>query len=158
MALARIAFARRESAGAARLWTKALADVPAAAADPVSSNRFQAARAAALASQEPGQAPTSADQGPSSDAWRAQAISWLETDLEAFATLVETGTHAQRAAVARQLGRWRVDPCLERLRNDAFLAGLAGSERDRLRAFWSRVEAIQAQAATPSPPSRGKSW
>ena len=53
-AFARLAFARRQHAASARLWAEAFAASPALAADIASQNRFQAARAAALAGTEGG--------------------------------------------------------------------------------------------------------
>ena len=51
---ARLAFARHQHAAAARLWAEAFAASPELAADLTAANRFQAARAAALAGTEPG--------------------------------------------------------------------------------------------------------
>ena len=53
-AFARLAFARHQHAASARLWAEAFAASPALAADLASLNRFQAARAAALAGTEGG--------------------------------------------------------------------------------------------------------
>ena len=58
---ARIAFSRHFYAAAARLWTDAFAASPTLAADPTTGNRFQAARAAALAGAGSGRLEGSPD-------------------------------------------------------------------------------------------------
>ena len=58
---ARLAFSRHFYAAAARLWADAFAASPTLAADPITGNRFQAARAAALAGAEGGRLEDSPD-------------------------------------------------------------------------------------------------
>ena len=131
-AFARIAFSRHFYAAAARLWTDAFAASPALAADPTTGNRFQAARAAALAGAESGRVEDSPD-ARSRARWREQAVAWLEADLAASAAVLESGTSQQRAAVSKRLGRWQVDPALAGIRDEPALAGIPEPERRSLR-------------------------
>ena len=144
---ARIAFSRHSYAAAARLWTDAFAASPTLAADPTTGNRFQAARAAALAGAESGRREDSPD-ARSRARWREQAVAWLEADLAASAAVLESGTSRQRAAVARRLGRWQVDPALAGLRDEPALAGIPEPERRSLRDFWRRIDAVRAKAVS----------
>jgi serine/threonine-protein kinase len=157
MAFARLAFARRQHAAAARLWAESFASSPALAADLASANRFQAARAAALAGTEIGPGEPSSD--PRSRAhWREQAVDGLKADLAASAAVLESGTYPQRAAVTRRLGRWQVDPALAGLRDEPILSEVPESERQSLREFWRRVDAVRAEASAPTSrrPGAGK--
>ena len=105
-------FSRPFYAAAARLWTDAFAASPTLAADPTAANRFQAARAAALAAAGTGRFEDPPD-ARSRARWREQAVGWLEADLAASAAVLESGTAPQqRAAVSKRLGRWQVDPAL----------------------------------------------
>ncbi len=147
---ARIAFARHSFTASARMWAKAFAASPAPAADPITGNRFQAARAAALAGAGSGRIESPAD-AHSRARWREQAVAWLEADLAASAALLESGTSRQRAAVLKRLGRWPLDPALAGIRDVQARTSLPEPERRSLRDLWSRVEAVRAKAAAPAP-------
>jgi tetratricopeptide (TPR) repeat protein/tRNA A-37 threonylcarbamoyl transferase component Bud32 len=147
---ARLAFARRAYAAAAHLWTEAFTASPALAADLVSGNRFQAARAAALAGAGDGKGQReSSPEADSPTRWRAQAVAWLEADLAASAAALETGRFPQRAAVNKRLSRWQVEPALAGLRDEPAVAGLPESERRSLHDLWRRIAALRAKAAAP---------
>jgi serine/threonine-protein kinase len=147
---ARLAFARHSYAAAARLWADAFAAWPRLAGNPTTGNRFQAARAAALAGAEGGR-PEDATDAPSRARWREQAAAWLEADLAASASALESGTFRQRAPVLRRLGRWQVDPALAGIRDAHALAGIPEPERRSLRDLWRRIDALRAKAAAPAP-------
>jgi serine/threonine-protein kinase len=153
---ARLAFSRHFDAAAARLWTDAFAASPTLAADPATGNRFQAARAAALAGAESGRLADAPD-ARSRARWRGQAVAWLEADLAASAAVLESGTSQQRAAVLKRLGRWQVDPALAGLREVQAMAGLPEPERRSLRDLWRRIDALRAKAAAPAPQGHGAS-
>ncbi|MHB1560995.1 MAG: hypothetical protein ACYC61_26375, partial [Isosphaeraceae bacterium] len=51
----------------------------------------------------------------------------------------------QRAAAARRLGRWRVDPALAGVRDPQALAALPEAESRRLRDLWRRVDEVRAR-------------
>ena len=159
-AFARLAFARRQHAASARLWAEAFAASPALAADIASLNRFQAARAAALAGTEGGPERPPSD-GRSPARWREQALAWLEADLAASSSALDSGGAPQRAAVARRLGRWQVDPALAAIRDEPIPAATSESERRSLREFWGRVGALRAKAASADARGRaavGNPW
>jgi serine/threonine-protein kinase len=151
---ARIAFSRRSYAAAARLWADALAASPTLAADPTTGNRFQAARAAAMAGAE-GRRLVDAPDARSRAQWREQAAAWLEADLAASATALESGTARQRAAVLKRLGRWQVDPALVGLRDGKAAAGIPDPERRSLRDLWRRIDAQRAKADSPDSQAAG---
>ncbi len=151
VAFARLAFARQEPLAAAELWFEAFTASPELAADLASGNRFQAARAAALAGCERG-AGIGGIETPSRSRWRRQSIDWLKADLAASAAILEMGPSVQRATISRRLGRWQVDPCLAGLRDERPLSTLPESERQALTEFWRRVEDARAGATTPRVP------
>jgi serine/threonine-protein kinase len=127
-AFARLAFARRQHAASARLWAEAFAASPSLAADIASSNRFQAARAAALAATEGGPERPPPD-GRSPARWREQALAWLEADLAASSSALDSGGAPQRAAVARRLGVGRSIRPLAAIRDEPIPAATSESER-----------------------------
>ena len=156
-AFARLAFARRQHAASARLWAEAFAASPALAADMASSNRFQAARAAVLAGTEGGpERPP--PNGRSPERWREQALAWLEADLAASASAPDSGDAPRRAAVARRLGRWQVDPALAAIRAEPIHAAASEIERRSLREFWGRVGALRAKAVSRGTSAFGNPW
>jgi serine/threonine-protein kinase len=147
---ARLAFSRHFFTASARLWAEAFVAAPALAADQTAGNRYQAARAAALAGSESGP-PEGSPDARSRARRREQAVAWLEADLAASAAALESGTSRQRAAVARRLGRWQFDPALAGIRDERALAGLPEPERRSLLDLWRRVDAVRAKAAGSAP-------
>ena len=147
---ARLAFSRHLHAAAAYLWCTAFAASPALATDPTTGNRFQAARAAALAGAEGGRLEGAPD-ARSRARWRKQAAAWLEADLATSTASLQSGSFRQRAAVLRRLGRWQVDPALAGIRDVQALAALPEPERRSLGDLWLRIDALRAKAAAPTP-------
>jgi hypothetical protein len=47
--------------------------------------------------------------------WRRRALDWLQDERAAYGRLMASGPPADRADVARRLGRWEVDPALAAL-------------------------------------------
>jgi hypothetical protein len=148
---ARLACARNRPEEAARLWSRAFAASPELAADLVAMNRFQAARAAALAGAE-GDGELTESAAESRAKWRRQALEWLRADLAASMAIVDSGTAPQRAGVARRLSRWQVDPALTSIRDEPALSALPEAERRSLRGLWDGVRA--ARSANPIPATR----
>ncbi|MFO0958370.1 MAG: protein kinase [Isosphaeraceae bacterium] len=146
---ARLAFARGRPEAAARLWAEAFAASPDLAADLVAMNRFQAARAAALAGDEGDRKPpqSSAEARAS---WRRLCLEWLRADLRASKALLGSGTVPQRAGVARRLGRWHVDPALAPVRDEPGLSTLPDAERGPLDEFWDEIRAIRSVNPVPA--------
>ena len=145
---ARLAFTRHQHASSARLWAESFTRSPELAADLTTANRFQAARAAALAQTQRG-GGESPSQALSRARWRKQALDWLSADLTASAAVQKTGTYQQQAAVSKRLGRWLVDPALAGIRDEPALAEIPEPERRSLREFWRRVGALHAEAKAP---------
>ena len=151
---AKLAFAQGSYKEAALLWAEAFTASPALAADLVSADRFQAARAAALASicDSPGKiSPESGSQSR----WRLQAMAWLEADLAASAVLLEAGNYRQRLTVKKRVGRWQVDPALAAIRDEPSIAEIPEFERRSLGFFWGRVQALGEKAAANNARGRG---
>jgi serine/threonine-protein kinase len=147
---ARLAFSRHLHAAAAHLWSTAFAASPAMATDPTTGNRFQAARAAALAGAAGGRREGTPD-ARSRARWCKQAAAWLEADLATSAAAEQSGSFRQRAAVLRRLGRWQVDPALAGIRDVQALAALPEPERRSLSDLWRRIDTLRAKAASPTP-------
>jgi serine/threonine-protein kinase len=135
---AQLCFCRQVYATSALLWSEAFAAQPGLADDLGAESRYQAARAAALAGCGRGK-----DEPPPDLAarkrWREQALDWLRADLMTVAGLLDKGTPRQRTDVPRRLGRWRVDPALAGIRDEAAMATLPETERRACRDLWSRV-------------------
>jgi hypothetical protein len=145
---ARLAFARHEYEAATRLWSEVFADSPTLATDPIVGDHYQAARAAALADAGRGRL----EVPPEARArWREQAVAWLEADLSSAVVVLESGTSRERAAVARRLGRWQVDPALDGLRDAQSMTDLDESERLSLQYLWRRIDDARKRAAGASP-------
>jgi eukaryotic-like serine/threonine-protein kinase len=86
-----------------------------------------------------------------------QAVAWLEADLAASASALESATSRQRAAVLRRLGRWQVDPALAGLRDVPAVAAIPEPERRSLRDLWCRIDALRSKAAATAPQGHGAS-
>ena len=122
------------------------------AADLTTANRFQAARAAALAGTESGRRGLALQSLTREHAGAKQALDWLKADLTASAALLNAGTSQQQAAVLKRLGRWQVDPALAGIRDEPELAGIPEPERRSLRDLWRRIEALRAKRTAPDAP------
>jgi serine/threonine-protein kinase len=150
---------------AARLFTEAFATDPKLTADPRSSNRYNAACAAALAAAGQGE-----DAGKLTDEERARlrkrAFDWLRADLAAWAKVLEAAEPEARAIVRHQLQDWQKDPDLAGLRDKAALEKLPAAERDAWQRLWAEVDALlkrvregtpvtgKAPTPSPGPPAR----
>ena len=133
------------------LWTESFTASPELAADLTAANRFQAARAAALAGTERGRGD-SHSESESRARWRKQALDWLSADLTASAALLKAGTSQQQAAVLKRLGRWQVDPALAGIRDEPELAEIPEPERRSLREFWRASRLCVPRATAPDAP------
>jgi eukaryotic-like serine/threonine-protein kinase len=142
----------------ASLWSEAFAARPELALNVGDENRYQAARAAALAGCGLGNDNPSPDDA-ARERLRQQALDWLSAELTAVAHLHKNGTPRERGEIPKRLGRWQVDPAWFGLRADAALGSLPVAERQALRDLWSRVETLRqqaggrARASASAPPS-----
>ncbi len=152
VSFARIAFARHQALGAARLWAESFTSSPSLADDLTVGNRFQAARAAALAATEAGVGESLSEPG-SRTRWIKQALDWLGADLTASEAVLRLGKYVQRAAVLKRLGRWQVDPSLAGIREESALVEILEPEQHALREFWRRVESLRVEAKAPTIPN-----
>ena len=136
--LAELCFVKNHYATAARLYAEALAATPQLTEDLRAGHRFNAARAAALASGGHGDDAAGLKE-PERAGLRKQSRDWLRLDLAAWAKKVDTGTAADRIQAPKTLAPWRDDPDLARLRDPAAVDRLPPSERQECRDLWRRL-------------------
>jgi serine/threonine-protein kinase len=130
---------------ATSLWAAALEADPKLAADRQARHRYNAACAAALAVAGEGK-----DAPPDVTAkahHRAQALSWLRGELDAWKKVVETSTPEQRTAVVPILRHWQEDTDLASVRDPAALAKLPNDQRSAWQALWADVDRLIAPAS-----------
>ncbi len=138
-------------AAAARLWVEAFRAEPRLAVNPQLPHRYDAACAAALAGCGRGKDDPPPDAAARAR-WRRQALDWLEADLAAWSSLLETAPPRSRPAVLRRFQHWKADPDLAVLREPGGLADLPADERDACRALWARVERAFGQGREGASP------
>jgi serine/threonine-protein kinase len=143
--LAELGFVKRHYATAARLYAEALAAKPGLTRDLRAGHRFNAARAATLASGGRGDDAAGLTEAERM-ALRQQAREWLRLDLAAWAKKVDTGTAAERVQAQKTLASWRDDPDLAGLRDRDTLVKLAVEERTACDKLWSDVAAVLKKA------------
>jgi serine/threonine-protein kinase len=139
--LAELCFVKKHYPTAARLFAEALAAIPGLTEDLRAGNRFNAARAAALAGGGHGN-DVSALGEPERKALRNQARNWLRLDLAAWAKKLDTGVPANRIQAQKTLSPWLDDPDLAALRDANALERLPAAERQECRALWQDVAAL----------------
>jgi serine/threonine-protein kinase len=114
-----------------------------------SGNRYNAARAAALAAAGKGN-----DKPPLNERektrWRKQAIDWLKADLAFWAGQVEADKPGVRSTVTRTLQHWKINADLAVIRDPDDLATLPEDEQKACRALWAELDALltKTRAAT----------
>jgi tetratricopeptide (TPR) repeat protein len=133
----------------ARLWSDAFAARPELVEDAGEENRYQAARAAALAGCGLGKDDPAPDDA-ARERLRQEALDWINAELTAVAHLLEKGAPRGRGEIPKRLGRWQVDPAWVGLRADAALDTLPIAERRAFRELWSRVETLRQEASGPA--------
>jgi tetratricopeptide (TPR) repeat protein len=121
----------------ARLYAEAFTKQPAAAHDPRSQRRYNAACAAALAAAGKGKDAAGLDARERARL-RRQALGWLEADLAAWAKQADQASSA-RAAARQALSHWLADPDLAGVRGPAALERLPEPERARWARLWDGV-------------------
>ena len=145
LALAEIAEKTGRLVASARIHQGLLESDPKAAGNLRSSYRYNAACMAARASSEP-----SKDDPPPDETvralWRGHAREWLTTDLAAWSQILDDGPAAARTAMVRILARWKEDPDLAGVRNEAALIKLPEPERREWQALWTEVDALLKRA------------
>jgi hypothetical protein len=136
--LARLAYDNRYYAGAARLWADAMANDAKLADDRQAGVRYDAARAAALASDGVGR-----DEPPPDDdaktMFRHQAYGWLTAELTAWGKLFQSSPERDRPAIVAKVSDWARDDDFAGVRGTAALAKLPDGERKAFARFWAEV-------------------
>jgi serine/threonine-protein kinase len=128
----------------ARLYADAFAATPSLADDLGAGHRYNAARAAALASRGHGEDATGLGE-EEGKRWREQARQWLRAGLAAWTKVLDGKTTRGRQEVRQQLTRWRTDPELAGVREPAELDRLTAGERKDCLALWAEVGAVLAR-------------
>jgi serine/threonine-protein kinase len=145
--LAELCFVKSHCATAARLYAEALAANPQLIEDLHAGHRYNAARAAALASSGQGDDVAGLKE-PDLMVLRQQARSWLQLDLAAWAKKVDTGTAADCIQARRMLPPWRDDPDLAGLREADALRTLPAAEREECQALWQELSDLLGRSQT----------
>ena len=128
----------------ARLYADAFAATPSLADDLGAGHRYNAARAAAQVGCGHGADATALGKEERTQ-WRAQARQWLQADLAARTSALETGSMATRGANRMALTRWQSEPDLAGLREPGELDMLAADERAECLALWAELAAVLAR-------------
>jgi len=119
----------------ARMYEQAFTVQPGLLDDLQWCNRYNAARASALAGCGKGE-----DEVKLDDAERArlrqQALTWLKADLSALIKLRSGATPEMRAAVDKRLRLWLIEPDLECVREANALSALPKEEQAEWRRLW----------------------
>jgi serine/threonine-protein kinase len=146
---AKLAYKAKQFAPSARLYTELLGADSELDEDGKAENRFNAARAAALAGGAKGEDKPAPDE-PEKARYRTQAIDWLKAELAHWSRQVETGTPQVKSRVSQTLLRWKADSDLAAIRDTEELAKLPDSEQRRCLTFWADVEALLKRAQGPN--------
>jgi hypothetical protein len=131
---------------ATQLWTEAFAADPGLANDLRTAHRYDAARAAVLASNSSlgGDATKLDDQERTRI--RRQALGWLRADLVLLTGQIDSGLPADRDAAQQALRRWQDDNDLAGIREATALEKLPLEDRSVCEKLWSEVAALEKTA------------
>jgi Tfp pilus assembly protein PilF len=136
---------KKAPAAAARLYASAFQAESSLADDLDASDRFAAAKAAALAGCGKGNDAASVDE-PGRSRWRKQALDWLRADLKLWTNRLKAGDADDRDEVRQALERWWRAPDLADLRSAVALEGLPEDEQLAWGSFWAEVAALLKRA------------
>jgi tetratricopeptide (TPR) repeat protein len=151
LAVARIAYQRKQFATATRQWAKALANDPKLAVGRNERHRYSAASAAALAAAGQGQDEPAPDEAAKADL-RAQALDWLTAELAVWDKLLTSGTLKDRQLIAQTLRQWQTGSDLASIRDAAALTKLRDMEQKAFAPLWADVAALLKKATAKSGP------
>ena len=150
LALAQIAFDRKQFAAATRLWAEALGIAPNLGDSRQIQYRYKAARAAVLATA--GQDTNEPLDDAAKAKLRRQALDWLRAELAAWSKRLEPGSPQSRPTIARALSDWKHSPDLAWVRDSVALARLPEADRKEWQALWADVQDLMADAIFPDDP------
>src|SRR5262249_11044083 len=126
-----LCWAKKQYAGAARLYADAFAADPKLAEDLRAEHRCDAARHAARAGAGLGDGAGLEEKERAR--WRRQAVKWLQDDLAARVRQLKSAEYDERMEAAERLRWWRQDPALASLRDEKMLQQLPTAEREACR-------------------------
>jgi hypothetical protein len=135
---------------ATRLYADAFRAMPELADDLQSENRYNAARAAALAAAGLGEDAAKLDDRERARL-RNQAWEWLRADIVLWTKEVQSNELEDHARLRWSLQHWQNDGELSALREPRSLANLPQAEREAWLKLWSDVAAVIAKARTARP-------
>jgi serine/threonine-protein kinase len=146
---------RQLNAQAARFYADAFVADAKLADDLDTSNRYNAACAAALAGCGQGK---DADKLDAKDRTRLrrQALAWLRADLAAWQALLKKEPDKARTIVRQTMEHWLQDGDLADVRGTDALGKLAGAECHEWQRLWKDVEEMGRQAAASQAPAASK--
>jgi tetratricopeptide (TPR) repeat protein len=130
---------------ATRFFGAAFAAQPRLAEDLQSSDRYDAACAAALTAGGSGGDAARLDEAERARL-RGLALGWLRADLGLWAKQLEPGTPATRDNLKTQLQHWQQDPDRASVRDKAALDQLHDDERPPWRDLWDEVDRLLRRA------------
>jgi hypothetical protein len=113
-------------------------------------NRFNAARAAALAVSGTGKDQLGPDVGEMAR-WRKDALKWLLADLAHYQKQAATSLAKARSDIVNNLTQWRTETDLAGIRDDVALKSRPAEERDACRALWVEVDSLLAKVDAAGP-------
>jgi tetratricopeptide (TPR) repeat protein len=145
LALVGICRAKRLYATASRMSSDAFAADPKLADNLKAWYRYNAACWAALAAAGKGEDAAKLDDKERARL-RKQALDWLKADLALHAKKLESGRHADRAEVQRDLKEWQEETDLADLRDRAALEKLPPDEQKACTQLWADVAALRKKA------------
>ena len=137
-------------AASARFFAAAFASDPKLAELPRAGNRYNAARAATLASAGQGKDRPPPDQ-PARSVLRRQALNWLKAELDSWRKPLESGPPESRPGIIACLKRARLDRDLATIRDPEALAKLPEAERNDWQVYWEEVQTLLERAQAPKP-------
>jgi hypothetical protein len=138
---------QRRYAACARLWREVFRNQPALADDLKTSNRYNAACAAALVGCGAG-ADAARLEAKEKARLRSLALTWMRADFAAWLEQAQSDKPQERAAARRQLQWWPQDPDLAGIRDSPALANLPAAERDAWCKLWAEVAAVHNATQT----------
>ena len=140
LAFAQFAFDHKKFALAARLWAEALESDPQLFDDRRMPQRFNAARAAALAASGQGNDEPALDDGAKAKL-RHQALDLLKAEIAAWDQSVEVDSPQFGSKLAPKPRDWKLEADLGGIRDAAVLAKLPADEQKPFAELWADVDA-----------------
>jgi serine/threonine-protein kinase len=138
---AEMAYMTKKFGASARLYAESFGSDAKLAEDPKTGNRYDAARAAALAGAGKGQDDPKPDDAARFKL-RGQALDWLKAELIAWSKAVDSGDAGARRVVVRRLRRWKSDRDLASVRDRNAIEKLPADEQQAWKALWKDVDAL----------------